>query len=254
MDLELEGKRALITGGSKGIGLACAHALAAEGANLAIAAREIAPLKAATRILRSDYGIEVTSHSCDLARPEHQAALAEVVGDVDILINNAGAVPAGDLASTDEETWRQAWDLKVFGSINLVRMVLPAMRRRGSGVVVNVIGSAHAFPRADYLAGGSANGALANFTCALGADTFPDGVRVVGVSPGLTETARMESLLRQQAADRFGDPDRWHDLLLSGPPPAQAEEIADVVVFVASERASYLSGTIVTVDGGAGFR
>ncbi|MDH3293328.1 MAG: SDR family NAD(P)-dependent oxidoreductase [Acidimicrobiia bacterium] len=190
MELDLEGKRALITGGSKGIGLACAHAFAAEGVDLAIAAREVGPLKEATRELRSDYGIEVTSHSCDLSRPEHQAALAEVVGNVDILVNNAGSIPRGGLDVVDEKTWRTAWDLKVFATINLSRILLPAMRRRGSGVVINIIGAASEFPRNTYLAGAAGNGALANFTRALGAETFSDGVRVVGISPGLTHTER----------------------------------------------------------------
>ena len=184
MELDLEGKRALITGGSKGIGLACAHAFAAEGVNLAIAAREIESLKSVTKDLRNFYGVDVTSHSCDLAKPEHQVALVEVVSDIDILVNNAGAIPGGDLATLDEAQWRASWELKVFGYINLVRLVLPAMRKRGSGVVVNIIGAADQHPRADYVAGTSANAALANFTKALGAETFPDGVRVVGVSPG----------------------------------------------------------------------
>jgi len=254
MELDLEGKRALITGGSKGIGLACAHALAAEGVDLAIAARTVGPLKDATRELRADYGIEVSSHSCDLTRPEHQAALAEVVGDVDILINNAGSIPGGGLDAVDESTWRNAWDLKVFGTINLTRLMLPNMRRRGVGVVINIIGSASEFPHGRYLAGAAGNGALANFTRALGAEVFSEGVRVVGVSPGVTHTERMESLLRTQAQERFGNPDRWDDLLLSGPPPARPEEIAAIVVFAASDRASYLSGTVITVDGGAGYR
>ena len=254
MELDLEGKRALITGGSKGIGLACAHAFAAEGVDLAIAAREIGPLKDATRDLRTGYGIEVTSHSCDLTRPEHQAALVEVVGDVDILVNNAGSVPGGDLASVGEKEWREAWDLKVFGYINLTRLLLPVMQRRGSGVIVNVIGAAAEFPRGDYVAGAAGNAALANFTKALGAQTFEQGVRVVGVNPGLTRTDRLEAMLRRQADERFGNPDRWDDLLLNGPPPARPEEIADLVVFVASDRAAFLSGTVITADGGAGYR
>ena len=153
MELDLEGKRALITGGSKGIGLACAHAFAAEGVNLAIAAREIESLKSVTKDLRNFYGVDVTSHSCDLAKPEHQVALAEVVSDVDILVNNAGAIPGGDLATLDEAQWRASWELKVFGYINLVRLLLPGMRKRGSGVVVNIIGAADQNPRADYVAG-----------------------------------------------------------------------------------------------------
>ncbi len=254
MELDLEGRRALITGGSKGIGLACAHAFAAEGVDLAIAAREVGPLKEATRDLRTGYGVEVTSHSCDLARPEHQAALAEVVGEIDILVNNAGSIPAGDLLAVDEKDWRHAWDLKVFGYINLTRILLPMMQRRGSGVIVNVIGAAAEFPRGDYVAGAAGNGALTTFTRALGGQTFEHGVRVVGVSPGLTHTDRLETLLRRQAADRFGNPDRWEDLLLSGPAPARPEEIANLVVFVASDRASFLSGTVITADGGAGYR
>lgn len=254
MELDLEGKRALITGGSKGIGLACAQAFAAEGVDLAIAAREVAPLKDATRDLRTGYGVDVSSHSCDLSRPEHQTALAEVVGDIDILVNNAGSIPAGDLSAVDEKDWRQAWDLKVFGYINLARLVLPMMQRRGSGVIVNVIGAAADFPRSDYVAGAAGNAALVNFTRALGAQTFEHGVRVVGVNPGLTHTDRMETLLRSQAAERFGNPERWDDLLLTGPPPARPSEIADLVVFVASDRASFLSGTVITADGGAGYR
>lgn len=254
MDLDLEGKRALITGGSKGIGLACAHAFAAEGVDLAIAARQVGALKEVTRDLRTRYGVEVTSHSCDLARPEHQAALAKVVGDIDILVNNAGAIPGGDLLAVGEKDWREAWDLKVFGYVNLTRLVLPMMQRRGSGVVVNVIGAAAEFPRGDHVAGAAANAALANLTRALGAQTFEQGIRVVGISPGLTQTDRLETLLRQRAADRFGNPERWHDLLLSGPPPARPEEIADLVVFVASDRAGFLSGTVITADGGAGYR
>ncbi len=254
MELDLEGKRALITGGSKGIGLACAHALAAEGVDLAIAARQVAPLKDVTRDLRTGYGIDVTSHSCDLSRPEHQAALAEVVGDIDILVNNAGSIPAGDLLTVEEKDWRQAWDLKVFGYINLTRLVLPMMQRRGSGVIVNVIGSAAEFPRPDYVAGAAGNAALVNFTRALGARTFEHGVRVVGINPGLTHTDRLEAMLRQQAAERFGNPERWDDLLLSGPPPARPSEVADLVVFVASDRAGLLSGTVITADGGAGYR
>ena len=254
MELDLEGRRALITGGSKGIGLACAHAFAAEGVDLALAAREVGPLKDATRDLRTGYGVEVTSHSCDLTKPEHQAALAEVVGDIDVLVNNAGSVPGGGLLDVDEKEWRQAWDLKVFGYINLTRLVLPMMQRRGSGVVINIIGAAAAFPRGDHLAGSAGSGALDNFTRALGAQSFEHGVRVVGISPGPTNTDRLEALLRREAAARFGNAERWDDLLLSGPPPARPDEIADLVVFVASDRAGVLSGTVITADGGAGYR
>ncbi len=224
MQLQLGGRRALITGGSKGIGLACAHGLAAEGVNLAIAARTVGPLKDATRLLRDTYDIEVTSHSCDLSRSDHQQALAEVVGPVDILVNNAGTIPVGDLHSVDEAEWRQAWDLKVFGYLNLCRLVLPTMVNRGSGVIVNLIGAAADGPLADQLAGVAGRSALESSTAALGATSALDGVRVVGVTiPGQLDEG-------------------------------SAARVADVVSFLASDRASMVSGTVLTVDGGAGGR
>lgn len=254
MELELAGKKALITGGSKGIGLACAHRLAAEGVDLALAAREVGPLKEATRELRLAYGVEVSSHSCDLARIEHQHALVDVAGDVDILVNNAGAIPAGDLQAVDDQAWREAWDVKVFGYLNLCRRILPAMERRGHGVVVNIIGAAGDRPSADFIAATTANAALVNFTAAQGSASFRHGVRVVGVNPGLTLTERLVGSLQKQSLDRFGTVDRWHELLPDDPPPARPEEIADIVVFAASARAHYLTGTTIAVDGGAGRR
>lgn len=224
MQLQLGGRRALITGGSKGIGLACAHGLAAEGVDLAIAARTVEPLKEATRLLRDTYDIEVTSHSCDLSRSDHQQALADVVGPVDILVNNAGTIPAGNLHSVDEVVWRRAWDLKVFGYLNLCRLLLPTMLKRGSGVIVNVIGAAADGPLSEQLAGVAGRSALEAATVALGATSALDGVRVVGVAiPGeLDEGA--------------------------------GARVADVVSFLASDRASMVSGTVLTVDGGAGGR
>jgi NAD(P)-dependent dehydrogenase (short-subunit alcohol dehydrogenase family) len=254
MRLDLEGKRALITGGSKGIGLACARALAAEGVHLAIAARTVGPLKEVTRELRDNHDVEVTSHACDLARPEHQNALADVVGDVDILINNAGAIPGGTIDAVEDKQWRAAWDLKVFGYINLCRLILPRMTDRGSGVIVNVIGAAADHPQAGYVAGTAANSALVGLTAALGAESVKSGVRVVGVNPGLTLTDRFETLLRERAERTFNDPERWPDLVPSDPPPAEPEQIADIVVFLASDRAAQISGTTITADGGVGLR
>lgn len=224
MQLQIGGRRALITGGSKGVGLACAHGLAAEGVNLAIAARTVEPLKDATRLLRDTYDIQVTSHSCDLSRADHQQALAEVVGPVDILVNNAGTIPAGDLHSVDEAEWRQAWDLKVFGYLNLCRLLLPTMVNRGSGVIVNLIGGEGDGPAAEQLAGVAGRSALESSTVALGAASALDGVRVVGV----TIPAELDG--------------------------ASAARVADVVSFLVSDRASMVSGTVLTVDGGAGGR
>ena len=128
MDLNLTGRRVLVTGASKGIGKACAEALAAEGCEVLIAARNPAPGPNAKAIDLSQRGA-----------PETLAAWA---GEIDVLINNAGAIPGGDLLKVDEQTWRRAWDLKVFGYINLGRQVYAAMKRRRRGVILNIIGSA----------------------------------------------------------------------------------------------------------------
>ncbi len=247
------GRRALVTGGTRGIGLACAQALADEGVDLAIAGRDVQALKAATKELRSKFRVEVTSHSCDLSRPDHQKALADVIGDVDIVINNAGAIPRGSLESLQDEEWRSAWDLKLFGYINLCRLILPAMERRGSGVIVNVIGSAAIHPTGAYVAGATANAALDAFTRAVGSSAAP-GVRVVGVHPGLTLTDRLETLLRSDAAERWANEERWEDLLPVEPPPAHPEDVADLVVFLVSERARHITGTSILIDGGATHR
>lgn len=251
MDLGLSGKRALITGASRGIGFASARALAAEGCDVALAARDVGRLKIAVKAIRADFRVGVTSHATDLAVTERQGALVDVVGDIDILVNNAGAIPTGDLSALDDHTWRESWELKVFGYINLCRLVLPRMVQRGGGTIVNVIGAAAVKPQASYIAGAAGNSALVGFTRALGSRSHRDGVRVVAVNPGLILTDRMEDLLRSAAEERYGNPERWDDLIPTDPPPGTPEQVADVVAFLASERASHISGTTLTVDGGA---
>ncbi len=251
MDLGLSGKRALVTGASRGIGFGCARALAAEGCDVALVGRDVHGLKAAMKAIRADYRVGVTSHATDLTVPDRQAALVDVVGEIDVLVNNAGAIPPGELDEVDDATWRAAWELKVFGYVNLTRLVLPQMEARRSGVIVNVIGAAAVRPRADYITGATGNSALVGFTRALGNTSLRRGVRVVAVNPGLIATDRMEVLLRAQAEERFGNPERWEELVPSDPAPGTVEQVADVVAFLASERASHVSGTTITIDGGA---
>jgi NAD(P)-dependent dehydrogenase (short-subunit alcohol dehydrogenase family) len=251
MDLGLSGKRALVTGASRGIGFGCARSLAAEGCDVALVARDVHGLKAAMKAIRADYRVGVTSHATDLTIPGRLDALTDVVGDIDVLVNNAGSIPPGELAHIDDDTWREAWELKVFGYINLTRLILPQMEARRSGVIVNVIGTAAVRPSAGYLAGSTGNSALLGFTRALGSTSLSRGVRVVGVNPGLVATDRMEELLRVGAEERFGNQERWEELIPVDPPPATVDQVADVVAFLASNRASHVSGTTITVDGGA---
>ena len=253
MELRLAGKRALITGGSKGIGRATAEVLADEGVDLVLVARDQAALEEAAQALRARRQVAVRTISADLSREEEVLRVAGEAGPLDILVNNAGAIPPGTLAAVDNETWRRAWDLKVFGFISLCRAVYPAMAAAGGGVIVNVIGAAGEKLPAGYIAGSAGNAALMAFTRALGRASPADGIRVVGINPGSTATARLEMLLRHRAAEALGDGERWLELCRDMPfaRPGKPEEIADAVAFLASPRSGYTSGAILTIDGGA---
>ena len=260
MDLELRGKIVLITGGSKGIGLACAKGFAAEGCRVHIAARSVAALEQARASLVKDYGVEVTCHPYDLSVTENVIALAHECGDLDILVNCAGAIPHGRIDQVDDERWRKGWDPKVFGFINLTREVYAGMKERKSGVVVNVIGLAGERHRSGYIVGTSGNAALIAFTRALGAESVDFGVRVVGINPGRVLTDRQIDHHMENAQKQLGDSSRWREIMapiVEGLPfkrAAHPEECADLVTFLASARASYISATVVTIDAGQSLR
>ncbi|HEY4371198.1 MAG TPA: short-chain dehydrogenase/reductase [Burkholderiales bacterium] len=256
MDMGLKGKNVLITGASKGIGLACAKAFAAEGANLHLAARDPARLEAAKAEIAKVASVQVTLHPSDLGRGEVAKSLAAACGAIDVLVNNAGAIPGGNIEAVDEARWRDAWDLKVFGYINMTREVLPAMMKRGSGVIINVIGLAGMKPSMDYICGATGNAALIAFTKGVGGSSTSKGVRVLGVNPTATRTDRIITLSKAKAKSAFGDESRWEEILSNSPfgRICEPEEVADVVLYCASARASYLSGTVIDIDGGQLYR
>ena len=250
MELNIAGRTALITGGSKGIGRAVAHGLAAEGCHLHIAARTVEDLAVAKAEISKRYNVSVEVHPADLSDSGARQAVIDATGDIDILINNAGAIPGGDIVDIDDETWRAAWDLKVFGYINMARHYYTAMRERGSGVIVNIAGIAGRLSMPGYIAGCSGNAALIAFTNALGQESIGHGVRVVCVNPGPTLTERLIYLAKIRAEKELGDAERWQDLPSDYRlgRAAESAEIADMVTFLASDRASYMSG--VSVDMG----
>ena len=256
MELNLRGRSVLITGGSKGLGLASALALAGEGCDLHLAARSAEALAAARERILAAGPVRVTVHAIDLRERGSARRLAQAVGPVDILVNNAGGVPGGDLLGIDEARWREAWDLKLFGYINLAREVYGAMAARGRGVIVNIIGTAGNLVPADYIVGVSGSAALRAFTQALGGVSLDRGVRVVGISPGDVINERGIMFLRHQAAQRLGDPERWREQLAEQPGGRGVleEDIANAVLFLASDRAAYISGEVLTVDGGLSYR
>jgi hypothetical protein len=234
-----------VTGASKGIGRACVELLAAEGCTVLGASRSIAPGPAAKAV--------------DLSQRGAAEALAAWAGDLDILVNNAGAIPGGDLQHVDEDTWRRAWDLKVFGYINLTRAVYARMKAKAQapssschGVIVNILGNAGERLNPAYIAGSTANAALMAFTRTLGGVSHADGIRVLGVNPGPVSTDRLISLYKQMAQTKLGDASRYEELFkdMSFGRPGKPEEIAAAVAFLASERSSYTSGCILTIDGG----
>lgn len=256
MDLALKGKTVLITGGSRGIGFACAEVFAQEGANLHLVSVSEERLAEAKRLLDLTYHVDVAITAVDLAVPGSVAKVHEACPSPDILINNAGAIPAGTLDQIDETTWREAWDLKIFGYINMTREYYAGFRERGYGTIVNVIGLAGENPDVSYVAGSTGNAAMMAFTRTIGGASLADNIRVVGVNPGAVLTDRIETMLKVIATDRLGDETKWQELM-SGLPlqrAATVRETADVVAFLASKRASYISGTIVTVDGGLASR
>jgi NAD(P)-dependent dehydrogenase (short-subunit alcohol dehydrogenase family) len=252
MDLHLRGKRVLITGASKGIGAAAAEAFAEEGCHLRLAARSGDRLQALAERLRSAHQIDASAHVVDLRDAEHVARLAREASDIDILVNNAGDIPGGSIDKIDEPAWRHAWELKVFGYINLTRKVYDQMKSRGHGVIVNDIGAAGEKFDANYICGSTGNAALMAFTRALGGRSLVDNIRVVGINPGPVGTDRHVTLLKTRAKHQFGDENRYTDYQKALPlgRPAHAREIGDLMAFLASDRSGYTSGVIYTVDGG----
>jgi NAD(P)-dependent dehydrogenase (short-subunit alcohol dehydrogenase family) len=239
MDLGLKGKSVLVTGGSKGIGLACAKAFAAEGCRLHLASRDKDRLAQAAKALGGDVKI----HPADLRDTGQLKKLAADCADIDILVNNAGDIPGGTLEALDDTKWRHAWELKVFGFINLTRELYPLLKKR-KGVIVNVIGMAAEHGTFEYICGATANAGLANFTKALGRGYAQHGVRVVGVHPPSTRTDRIITLMKAQAKARFGDESRFEELMGNVIEP---EQVGDTVCFLASARAGHLSGVVLNL-------
>jgi len=256
MDLRLRGKSVLITGASRGIGEATAHAFAAEGCDLHLAARSGDALAALRDEIVAAHAVAVRVHVLDLGLSENITELAQRAAGIDILINNAGEVPSGPIESLSDADWRRGFDLKLFGYIGLTREIYAQMKARRDGVIINDIGNSGENWDANYIAGSTGNAALMAFTRALGGQSLDFGVRVVGVNPGPVETARMIKINKRRALDLYGDESRHEELRAKYPAgrPATPEEVADLMVFLSSPRAAYISGTVVTIDGGIAAR
>ena len=256
MELNLRGRTALITGASKGIGLAAAESLASEGVNVILVSRTLADLEAARQKIAGRWNVHVQVHDYDLSDSTNVDKLIAEHAGIDILVNNAGAIPGGNLDQITEARWREAWDLKVFGYINMCRRFYADMRTRKRGVIVNVLGVAGEKMDRTYIAGSTGNAALMAFTKALGGSAGDDGLRVIGINPGAIATDRLVTIMKTRAKDRLGDENKWEELMKPLPMgrAGTPKEIGDMVAFLASDLSAYTTGTIVTIDGGAANR
>jgi len=256
MDLGLRGRKALVTGASKGIGQACAEILAEEGCDVVLVSRTEADLDKVRAKIAGEHNVAVRYYALDLSDSKNIDKLAAECADIDLLVNNAGAIPGGNIAEIDEKRWREAWDLKVFGYINMTRRFYALMAERKKGVIVNVLGAAGENPDFNYIAGSSGNASLMAFTRAMGGIAPRDGLRVVGINPGPVMTERLITLTRHRAQTQLGDRERWQELMqgYAFGRAAKPEEIGWMAAFLASDRSGYTTGTIVTIDGGGSRR
>ena len=252
MDLHLKGKNALVTGASQGIGMAIASALAAEGCHLHLAARNPQALQALAERLSSEHGVQVHTYPADLSTAQGIKSLASACAQVDILVNNAGAISRGSVLEIDDERWRQSWELKVFGYLNLTRALYAHMVQRQAGVILNIRGIGAERLDYGYAAGSMGNAALVALTRTIGGVSLDLGVRVLGLSPGWVETEKAKGTMRKRAAALLGDENRWPEMAKDFPRGKliDPQEVADVAAFLCSSRASGISGHIVNVDAG----
>lgn len=251
MKLGLEGKTVVVTGGSKGIGFACAKAFLAEGARVGIVSRSAENLARA----RQELG-DVATYAADLvdADAAHAAveAMEHALGPLDVLVTSAGAAqrtPADELTPAH---WRAAMDAKYFSYVNVIDPVIKRMGARGRGVIVNVIGNGGKVASPIHLPGGSANAALMLATAGLANAYAGKGVRVVGLNPGLTATGRVEEGMRADAGARGISVEEALKAGIAKIPlgrMAESVEIAEAALFLASDRASYITGVTISMDG-----
>jgi NAD(P)-dependent dehydrogenase (short-subunit alcohol dehydrogenase family) len=257
MDLGLTGRVAVITGASKGIGYACAEVLLQEGAKVAICAREQGRLDEAVAALREQSGGDVIGVRADMGKREDARRFMETAfdrfGAIHILINCAGSSPGGLLEDLTEEHWFGSLNLKFMGYVRAMTEAIPYLRRNGGwGRIVNVIGNDGVKPSYWELTAGAANAADINVTLSLAEQYGKEGITVNAVNPGPVATDRWDGLEKAFARDKGVSQERAHELAVRSIPLGRictAREVADVVVFLASERASFVNGGLLTIDG-----
>jgi 3-oxoacyl-[acyl-carrier protein] reductase len=257
VDLGLRGKVALVAAASKGLGRAIAEELGAEGASLVMCARGKEALTDASEAVRAASGVDVLAVPADVSRPDDVTRLVhsaiERFGRIDILVTNAGGPPSGTFESLGPEKWDEAVRLTLLSTVNLCREALPGMRQRKWGRIINVTSISVKQPIAGLMLSNSLRAGVTGFARTLANEVAGDGVTVNNILPGYTQTQRIESLAKA-AAERGGSTideslKKWTaeiPMRRLGEP----REIAALAAFLASERASYVTGASIQVDGG----
>lgn len=257
MDLGIRGRTALVTGASRGIGLAVAESLAREGVNLAIVARDGAALEKAALELRVRHSVKTIPLPGDLSRSESipglVAGAVSAIGPVDILVTNAGGPPSGPFDRITPEAWGHAVDLTLHSVVALCRETLPRMKERGWGRIVHLTSASVKQPLTHFVLSNALRAAVAGLSKTLAEEYAPHGVTVNCIATGWTDTDRLSEIAKTAAGARGVSQDEIRAGWIAAIPAGRlgrAEEIADMAAFLASERAAYVTGTVVAVDGG----
>ena len=257
MDLQLKNKTALVTGASAGIGKGIARMLAREGVDVAICSRRPEAIAAAAAEISAETGRKIIGIAADLTNDEDARSFVakghEALGRVDIMVNNAGSSPGGVLEHLSEADWAQSLQLKFMGYVRCLRYVLPLMLRQGGGRVVNLIGNDGVKPSYWEIAPGAANAAGQNLTLSLAGQYGRHGISFCAVNPGPVRTERWDGLVRAMARDMKLSYDEANSLAPASIPLgriAEVEEVAALVVMLASPLMHMVNGTMIEIDGG----
>jgi NAD(P)-dependent dehydrogenase (short-subunit alcohol dehydrogenase family) len=257
MDLQMTGKKAIVTGASEGIGKAITWAFAREGVDVAICARRKEPLEAVAAEISRATNRQIVPITADLTKPADAENLVKkahaALGRIDILVNNAGSSPGGVLEHLTEEDWAQSLQLKFMGYVRCMKHVLPIMQKQKKGRVVNLIGNDGVKVSYWEIAPGAANAAGQNLTMSLASQYGRDNISFVAVNPGPVRTERWAGLVKAMARDMklsFEEADKLAPSSIPLGRIAESEEVANLVTYLASDLAFFVNGTMIEIDGG----
>ncbi len=257
MNFGLKGKIAVVSGGNKGLGAAAADALAAEGTNLFLTARNVDELKDVASRISNSHGVQVETLAGDLTAPDTADLVAKAAlqrfGQIDILVNSAGSSQGGVFWEIPDSAWEDSLSLKFMGTIRMMRAVIPAMREQHYGRIISIVGNLAKQPNPRLLPGAVANAGLLVATTGLAQEVAKDGIVVLAVNPGPTRTERWKTLMENLAAQQKTSVEAIEAGIMEDIPMnrlAEPEEIGRIVAFMASDIAANMTGTSLTADGG----